>query len=135
VRYLTLAAVGLVALLAGTGCVANDTLFDFNVTNNMGFAVIIRQCGNASCTNTSPPYSSPITLKNGQSYPDAGDPDGVLRAEKVFSLSGKTLGCLPFRFSDTPPATFAVRISQMVPCDRSGGSSAVGGHDWPSRRY
>ena len=120
----------LLAAIAFQGCVNQEGTFSFRLTNDTSQSVVDRGCNNHSCSS----LGSAVTLKPGQSIQDATDPDGVVRSEKISSRSGTTLGCLPLRFSQTPPANTEVKISQMVPCRSSGGAGETGGRDWPLSR-
>jgi len=122
---LSLVSVGCVLAIASCGSYGGP--FNFSVVNNLNEATILRVCENAKCTNPDEPW----TLRAGQTGKDLGVPDGILRAEKVFSQSGQVLGCLPFRFTGTPPSHIQVKLSEMVPCGDSSGARAAGGGDWP----
>jgi hypothetical protein len=116
---------GLVLLASGCGSYGGP--FNFSVVNNLNETVVLRDCVNSTCTSANEPW----TIKAGKVGEDLGVPDGVLRAERVSSPSGTVLGCVPFRFTKTPPSHFQVKLSEMVPCGDSAGSHVVGGHDWP----
>jgi hypothetical protein len=102
--------------------------FNFDVVNNLTQTVVLRQCANPTCTESNEPW----TIKAGQVGDGFGVPDGILRSMKVFSASKKVLGCLPFRFTGTPPSNIRVDLSEMVPCGDSGGARTAGRHDWPA---
>jgi hypothetical protein len=92
--------------------------------------VIDRQC-NITCNQ----YFTKVRLNPGQFATDVESPDGVSSPDKLFSSSGATIGCLPLRFSRTPPHSLEIDVSQSVPCGGSSGSKATAGHDWPYRNY
>jgi hypothetical protein len=102
--------------------------FGFSLRNDLHNTAVVESCLNTKCTNV----NNPATLAPGQIAPDVGVPDQLLRAEKVYSHSGRVLGCLPFRFLTTPPSKVTVDLSRMAPCGESGGSH---GNDWPSTKY
>lgn len=109
-------------------CGADDITFQAKVINNSPNAVVDRQC-NITCNR----FFTRVVLRPGQSTNDNESPDGVQEPDRITSLSGKVLGCLPFRFANVPSAQVAVKISQMVPCGESDGTDKTHGHDWPNR--
>jgi hypothetical protein len=118
-------------VIAACGIGSNDDLFGVLLINNLGQTVVERACSDASCSSS----DDSVTLPPGRTTQDPQDPDGVLRATQVTTLSGQVLGCLPYRFSKTPPKELTVYVSQAVPCGDSGGTEAVNGGDWPSSQY
>jgi hypothetical protein len=102
--------------------------FNFGLYNNLHETVVLKTCSNTKCTST----FNATTFVPGQRAQDVGVPDGAPRAEALFSLSGRELGCLPFQFSTTPPGNLQVYLSELIPCGHSGG---VHGHDWPSIKH
>jgi hypothetical protein len=110
-----------------SGCGNYGGPFNFGLKNNLRETVDVLDCNNSTCSKAAGEWIIPP----GSVGQGVGVPDGVLRAQKVFSQSGKALGCLPFRFSTTPPGNLQVDVSEMVSCGDSGGAH---GKDWPSTR-
>jgi hypothetical protein len=115
----------LAGLLIVSGCGKDNGPFNFPLKNNLHETVVLQNCLNAKCTRV----NNPTTFVPGQVAQDVGVPDQILRSVKVFTQSGKALGCLPIQFSTQPPSSFQINLSEMVPCGNSGGSH---GKDWPS---
>jgi hypothetical protein len=120
------------AVLLGA-CGANDNPFTVTIVNDTAQTVVdhgyfVTQRGTSK-------GGGAVTLKPGHSFGESEFADEGVDADRITSPGGETLGCLPFKFSNNPPVTLVVKVSEMVPCGNSGGSSAVGGHDWPSSKY
>jgi hypothetical protein len=111
-------------------CGADDSTFTVKIRNDTSQLVIDRQC-NITCDQ----FLTKIQLKPGQSATDVESPDGVSSPDKLYSSSGVVIGCLPIRFSKTPPRSVTITVSQSVTCGHSSGSESAGGHDWPLREY
>jgi hypothetical protein len=128
IRLALIAPVLLGALILQS-CGADDSTFTLEVKNDTSQVVIDRQC-NITCNQ----FFTKVRLDPGQSTTDSESPDGVASPDELFSSSGSSLGCLPFRFSQIPPSSVTVRVSQAVPCGNSSGAKETGGHDWPYRK-
>lgn len=124
--------IALSAVVLGA-CGANDNPFTVTIVNDTSQTVLdhgyfVTQPGTSHGGGV-------VSLKPGHSFGEGEFANEGVDSDRITSLDGKTLGCLPFKFSQNPPVPVVVKISEMVPCDDSGGSSAVGGHDWPSSKY
>lgn len=108
----------------------NDNTFSVDVRNNTSQPVDL-----GTCSELCGSFLGKATLEPGRSMPTAQDPDGVFRPIEILSSSGGVLGCLPLRFSKTPPAGLVVSVSQMVPCGKSAGTTLEQGRDWPFVQY
>jgi hypothetical protein len=108
----------------------NDDLFHVAVKNNTSETVIL-----GACKDDCGSFAGTWVIQPGQSASTGQDPDGVFRPMEVLSKSRTLLGCLPFKFSKTPPAGGVVDVSQMVRCGNSAGAEVSGGRDWPSSQY
>jgi hypothetical protein len=90
-------------------------------------AVVVEGCGNPACTQVDVRY----TLAPHSSIKELGQPDGAVRPWKILTISGSTLGCLPFRFTKRFSSDPAFGASMHVPCGSDGGVGAIGKADWP----
>jgi hypothetical protein len=111
----------------------DNNLFSVKVENDLSETVVVGACNGYAPSCSSVAYS--LTLSPGVSSSTSQEPDGTFRPMKVSTKSGRTLGCLPFRFDNVTPPTFVVRVSQMVPCGQSLGRKTTEGHDWPDAKY
>jgi hypothetical protein len=111
--------------LQGCGLGAEDVPFNVRVINDTSHTVV---------DQTDEDASDSTTLKAGQSFLDSEFTNEGVRPDRITSLSGATLGCLPFQFTNTPPATLVVKISQMVPCRHWAVGSNIR-RDWPDPKY
>jgi hypothetical protein len=109
-------------------CGADDSTFSIRVVNDTNKTVIDRQC-NITCDQ----LFDRVVISPGKYTTDTETPDGVPEPDRVISTSGLTLGCLPFKFNQTPSGTLSVNISKMVRCGKNDGTDAVHGLDWPLR--
>jgi len=110
-------------LVEGCGLGAEDVWFNVKVADNTPHAVLDQEY-----------FGSPTMLKPGDSLLDHEYANEGVMPDRITSLSGQTLGCLPFQFTNTPPGTLEVKISQMVPCRHwAQGSTSL--HDWPNPKY
>jgi hypothetical protein len=108
-------------------CGANDD--PFTVTNNTSHTVI-----DHSFFTPIPGTSNggdPVVLKPGRSFDEPEDANEGTDPDRITSLSGKTLGCLPFQFSENAPKPLDVKITQMVRC-RHWGYEVNMPKDWPN---
>lgn len=121
-----LVAIFLLPLLFLASCTANDNMFNLAITNDTSQAVRVGDC-EGSCQA----FAYTLDLKPGQTANGGFNPNGYFTPMKVLSGSRRTLGCLPFKFSKTPPANANVDVSQKVPCGDSLGAKSVHGRDWP----
>jgi hypothetical protein len=120
-----------VALAAcGVDVGGNDDQFTVAVRNNTSETVTL-----GACEDTCGSFAGTWVIRTGQSASTGQDPDGVFRPMEVLSSSRVLLGCLPFKFSKTPPSGRFVDVSQMVRCGKSAGAEASGGRDWPFSHY
>jgi hypothetical protein len=125
-------ALVLLLILDLSACGAEDNSFNLELKNNMSMPVVVMICnGYGSCASVV--YRT--ILKSGEYLPTAQEADGISRPVQVRSLSGRTIGCLPFRFSRVPPATAVVTLSGAVPCGSSLGIKEAHGRDWPYSQF
>ena len=108
-------------LLNACGVGAEDIPFNIKITNDTSQTVVDWADEYAN-------YS--VVLPPGHSFLESEYTNEGVRPDRIKSVSGQTLGCLPFQFTDTPPSTLEVGISQMVPCKRWGVGSTTR-EDWP----
>jgi hypothetical protein len=71
-----------------------------------------------------------VRVPPGHSFGEAEFENEGVDFDRITTLSGETLGCLPFQFSNQPPKPLTVEITQMVKCQRW---SQYGSNrkDWP----
>jgi hypothetical protein len=111
---------------------ANDDPFSVTVTNNTSHTVI-----DHSFFTTIPGTvngGDPIVLQPGHSFGESEFAGEGTDPDRITSLSGKTLGCLPFQFSENAPTKIDVRVTQMVRC-RHWGNEVESPKDWPNPSY
>lgn len=112
-------------------CGASDVPgFLLTVHNDLPRTVNIDPCIHNNCES----FAAEVRLKPGADFSSPQTADGALRPFKVTTLSGQTLGCMPFQFHRNPPPQAVIDISRMVPCGGTGGSASVSGRDWPFAR-
>lgn len=70
-----------------------------------------------------------VVFKPGHSYSEGEFSNEGVDPDKLTTLSGKTLGCFPFQFSQDDPG-LRVKVSQMVPCKHWVPESNLP-RDWP----
>lgn len=75
-----------------------------------------------------------ITLKPGHSFVENEFANEGVDPDRVTSLSGKTLGCFPFQFTENAPAPVVVKVTQMVMC-RDWIPESNQPKDWPNPSY
>jgi hypothetical protein len=116
-----------------TACGANDGPFTVTIVNDTtqtvvdhGYFITVPGTSNGG---------GRVVLKEGHSFEEDEFANEGVDADRITTLGGETLGCLPFKFSENPPVAVVVKVSEMVPCGNSGGSKAVGGADWPFPSY
>jgi hypothetical protein len=121
-------------LLSACGIGANPDSFTVMVTNNTSRTIVDHTFFGAA-------YGTPdvsrndlvITAKPGHSYGVTEDANQGTDPDRITSLSGKTLGCLPFQFSENDDS-LEVKITQMVRC-RDWGYKVNMPRDWPNPNY
>jgi hypothetical protein len=112
-------------LLSACGLGAEDVPFNVKITNNTSHMVV-------DWADEYTKYS--VALMPGRSFLESEYTNEGVRPDRIASVSGRTLGCLPFQFTDTPPTTLEVEISQMVPCKHWAIGSTIR-RDWPDPKY
>jgi hypothetical protein len=113
-------------------CGANDDPFTVTVTNNTFHTVV-----DHSFFTTIPGTvngGDPVVLKPGRSFEESEFANEGTDPDRITSLSGRTLGCLPFQFSENAPTPINVNITQMVRCLRWGFEVNMP-RDWPNPNY
>jgi hypothetical protein len=124
-----------VALVSGCGIGANDDPFNVTIMNDTASTIVDHTffdaargdqhvSGNDQTIAAGPGASFGVT-----EFANLGtDPD------RITTFSGRTLGCLPFQFSEDPPVQPVVKVTQMVPC-RHWGNEVESPRDWPDPNY
>ena len=74
-----------------------------------------------------------VVLRPGQSFGESEFANEGVDQDRITSVGGRTLGCLPFQFSENPPVPFEVDVTEMVPCRNWGDSESK--VDWPDAKY
>lgn len=75
-----------------------------------------------------------VTLAPGHSFGDLEYSNEGTDPDRITTPGGKVLGCLPFQFSASPPRSFVVKVTQMVPC-RHWAFETNNPKDWPDPNY
>jgi hypothetical protein len=87
---------------------------------------------------TGPPNTSDngqvIVLGPGRSFAESEFANEGVDPDRITSPSGKTLGCLPFQFSENAPTPVVVNVTQMVICKHWALESNLP-KDWPNPSY
>lgn len=113
------------AIAALTGCSTPPDVYGFVVHNDLKHTVKVIQCMNMACTD----QGTVDTLKPGANTSLDGLADGEVRAYKLELLSGKTIGCMPFRFKKYEYGPFP--LSEHVTCGSDSGAGEIGHRAWP----
>lgn len=125
---LALAALTPFALvLCGCTLGAEDVSFTITVTNNTHQTVIDHEFFMTKPGTVD--GGGPVVFKPGHSYSESEFSNEGVDPDRLTTLSGKTLGCFPFQFSQDDPG-LRVKVSQMVPCKRWVPESNLPA-DWP----
>jgi len=122
----------LALLLTGCGIGANDDPFPVLMTNNTHQTLV-----DIAWFVTTPGTSNgggQVVLKPGQSFAEEETANLGVSQDRITTLAGKTLGCLPFQFSENPPVEITVDLTEKVPCGHWG-DGKQSKHDWPYRKY
>jgi hypothetical protein len=120
-------AFALCALLL-QACGAEDVPgFSLELKNNLSMSVKVQPCVQVTCKS----FAATVILKPDHVMSTPQTADGIFRPYRVTSLSGATVGCLPFKFKRNPVGKAVVEIGQSVSCGNSGGANAVDGNNWP----
>ena len=121
---LLLAAISTSALLL-QACGANDDPFKVKIINDTGQTVVDHGYFEGQ----------PEVLKPGRSVDEDEFANEGVGQDRITSATGRTLGCLPFQFSENPPVEVRVKLTEMVPCRNWGNPSGNSRYDWPNRSY
>ena len=114
--------IGFAAAAAGISIGANDDPFTVTIRNNTSQTVI-----DYGYFVTMPGTSNgggAVVLGPGQSFGESEFANEGVDQDRITSVGGKTLGCLPFQFSENPPVPFEVNVTEMVPCRNWGDSES-----------
>jgi hypothetical protein len=112
-------------LLSACGLGAEDIPFNVKITNDTSHTVVDWADEYAN-------YS--VVLTPGHSFLESEYTNEGVRPDRIELVSGQTLGCLPFQFTNTPPTTLDVRVSQMVPC-KGWVVGSTTRQDWPDPKF
>jgi hypothetical protein len=92
---------------------AEDVPFTITVTNNTPQTVVDHEFFMTKPGTVN--GGGAVVFKPGHSYSESEFSNEGVDPDKLTTLSGKTLGCFPFQFSQDDPG-LRVKLSQMVPC-------------------
>ncbi len=127
------ALIGAAILLQGCG--ANDDPFTVTIKNDTSAAIVDHSFfGAAYGTPGTSHNGQVITLTPGRSFAETEFANEGVDPDRVTSLSGKTLGCFPFQFSENAPTSVVVKVTQMVRCKNWVPESNLP-RDWPNPNY
>ena len=125
----------LTVLLQGCTGGFDDDVFDVTITNNTGSSIVDHTFFGAACgVKDVSPNGQVITVSPGETFAVAEFANEGTDPDRITTLSGRTLGCLPFQFSENPPVQPVVKVTQMVPC-RHYGYEVTYPRDWPNPKY
>jgi hypothetical protein len=113
-------------------CRANDDPFTVTVVNNTSERVI-----DYAFFVTIPGTSNgggAVLLQPGESFADPEFANLGTDPDRITTVGGKVLGCLPFQFSENPPKDVTVNITEMVRC-KHWAYEANSPRDWPNPDY
>lgn len=127
-----LSTVGFLAAASGLTLGANDDPFTVTIRNDTsqtvtdyGYFVTVPRTSNGG---------GATVLKPGHSFDESEFANEGVDQDRITSLGGKVLGCLPFQFSENPPEPFEVNVTEMVPC-KNWRDEAQSKTDWPDPKY
>ncbi len=124
-----------VASISGIGIGANDDPFTVTITNNTPHPIVDHSSfGAAYGTKDAFDGGMIIVLKPGQSFQDAEFANEGVHPDRITSVGGKTIGCLPFQFSENVPKPLVVKVTERVPCRHWIPGSNLP-KDWPDANY
>jgi hypothetical protein len=126
-----IALVGIAFPLQGCTLGANDVSFTVTIQNNTSHTVV-----DHGYFVTKPGTSNgdgAVVLKPGQSFGEPEFANEGVDQDRISTPSGKTLGCLPFQFSENPAIAIRVMITEMVRCHDWGNTNSK--YDWPDPKY
>lgn len=130
---LTFIGLALVALLlAGCTVGANDDPFSVKIVNDTPHTVVdhawfVNRPGTSD-------GGGPVVLEPGHFFDESEFANEGVGQDRISTPTGKTLGCLPFQFSENPPTTIIVHIAEMKPCGKWG-DFKQSKHDWPDPNF
>jgi hypothetical protein len=133
---LALSALAPLALLL-TSCTlgAEDVPFTVTVTNNTPNTIVDHTFFGAPFgTKGRSRNFMEVTLPPGRSFGDSEFYNEGVDFDRITTLSGQTLGCLPFKFSEEPPTTLDVKVTQAIQC-RHWSKYGSNRKDWPNPKY
>jgi hypothetical protein len=122
----------LAALLSSCTLGANDDPFNVTIKNNTSQTVVDH--GYFVTRPGTSDGGGAVVLKPGQSFGEPEFANEGVGQDKISTLSGKTLGCLPFQFSENELG-LRVNVTEMVRCHSWGNPPGNSNHDWPNRNY
>jgi hypothetical protein len=99
-----------------TACGANDDPFTVTITNDTSQTIVDHTFFSAAYGTPASHNGTVIVVKPGRSAGVTEVANLGTDPDRITSLSGVTLGCLPFQFSENPPTTLDVKVTQMVHC-------------------
>jgi len=130
VAVAAVAMIAFAASAAGISLGANDDPFTVTIRNNTsqtvvdhGYFVTVPGTSNGG---------GAVVLRSGQSFGEPEFANEGVDPDRITSLGGTTIGCLPFQFSENAPKPLVVKVTEMVPCRQWPEYSK---EDWPDPDY
>jgi hypothetical protein len=109
--------------------------FQVRIFNNTSSTVIVHShFGAAHGTRDDSANGMTVTLQSAHAFDDTVIANEGVEQDRVSDRAGKTMGCLPFQFSENTPATITVKITEMVPC-KSWVIGQSSKEDWPNHNF
>jgi len=142
-RFLKITAIVMVAWIglavilgvSGIGQGFDTNPFSIRIVNDTSATVIVHShFGAAYGTVDESANGMTITLLPALGFDDTVIANEGVEQDRVTNLSGKTLGCLPFQFSENTPSTLTVNVTKMVPC-KKWTEWQTSKKDWPDPKY
>jgi hypothetical protein len=131
---LAVAVLALLVLLLSS-CGAEDVPFTVTVSNDTSHTIIDHVFFTVNYgTKDASSNGRIVTVLPGHSFGEGEYSNEGVDPDRITNLSGKTLGCFPFQFSETPPKPLVVKVTQLVPCRHWALESNLP-KDWPNPNY
>jgi hypothetical protein len=133
---LTVAALALIAtLLSSCSLGAEDVPFTVTVVNDTPRTVVDHVFFGANAgTKDASSNGQTVKVAPGQSFGEAEYSNLGVDPDRITDLGGETLGCLPLKFSENPPKSVSVKVTQMVQC-KHWAYESDSPKDWPNSNY
>ena len=133
---LTVAVLALMAtVLSSCSLGAEDVPFTVTVVNDTPHTVVDHVFfGVNAGTKDASSSGQVVRVAPGHSFGESEYSGLGVDPDRITDLGGETLGCLPFKFSEDPPRSVSVEVTQMVQC-KHWAYESDSPKDWPNPNY